>query len=177
VYGFKKMMAENSSLSSFLNQTDFITLEIANSSDPRLTRSKLLLERVTKRDFYKQVLSFPVSPGRPTQDIINALYAHLDVAGDRDINRETVVIKELKFNYGFGAENPLENMCVFDKNAENHAFKVNREQISLMLPSIFEEVFIRVYSRNTEQLVVDKIKELVRVWSVSRAGLRILNGA
>ncbi len=61
------------------------------------------------------------------------------------------MIKVITFNYGMKDEDPIEHMRFYKKDNPTKAEKVKKDQVSKMLPTIFMEQIVRVYSKRLDR--------------------------
>ncbi len=101
-----------------------------------------------------------------TKNDIDEMYSYFGRSSNHQINRQNIAIKVTTFSYGMGSKNPLENVRVFNKNADDHAFKIEKDQISQMLTNVFEEQVLRVYCREADQNLIEKVYSLFHSWSI-----------
>ena len=50
-------------------------------------------------------------------------------------------------NYNLNDKNPVDNVYFYNVKNKHYKYKKNKENISLLLPDVFEERIIRLYSK------------------------------
>ena len=61
-------------------------------------------------------------------------------------------------------ENPIDNVRFYDKNDVTKAVKLNRQDISLMLPGVYAEQLIRLYCKKTDKKSLQLAKDCFQEW-------------
>ena len=62
-----------------------------------------------------------------------------------------ITLKVVKFDYGMNEKNPIDEMGFYTKQKPNEVVKVQRHQVSQMLPVTFIERNIRTYSKKLDK--------------------------
>ena len=133
----------------FINLTDDILNTIKISKDPDLKESKDIITRLEKRDIYKFIDEYIV-PNELTDyiKIINPV----DIISQNSelsnlITIDDIIIFDKKMNYNLNDKNPVDNVYFYNIKNKDYKYKKNKENISLLLPDVFEERIIRIYSK------------------------------
>jgi len=133
----------------FINLTDDILNTIKISKDPNLKESKDIITRLEKRDIYKFIDEYIV-PNELTEHIktINPI----DIISQNSelsnlITIDDIIIFDKKMNYNLNDKNPVDNVYFYNIKNKDYKYKKNKENISLLLPDVFEERIIRIYSK------------------------------
>lgn len=133
----------------FINLTDEILNIIKISKDPDLKESKDIITRLEKRDIYKFIDEYIV----PIEliDYIKTINA-IDIISQNSelsnlITIDDIIIFDKKMNYNLNDKNPVDNVYFYNIKNKDYKYKKNKENISLLLPDIFEERIIRIYSK------------------------------
>lgn len=71
---------------------------------------------------------------------------------DPEIKPGDIDIIKRKLNYCEGEMNPVNSVKFFCKEYPNGPFNIDKDQVSLLLPSKFQECFIRVYAHESSKL-------------------------
>ncbi|CAB4467412.1 HD-domain/PDEase-like protein [Rhizophagus irregularis] len=152
--------------SEYLKMDDTILnrIEYSDSDDPDLKKSKEIIRRIRKRDLYKFVDEFLVPKdlkGKFEKDKITKIIT--DQLEHDGLKKEYVIVDILILNYGKKEENPIDNVKFYDKNQPNlKVFKLESSQVSYLVPELFEELNIRIFTRNR-----DKIKQIRKCFKES----------
>ena len=144
----------------FINLTDDILNTIKISKDPGLQESKDIITRLEKRDIYKYIEEFIV-PNELTDKIktINPL----DIISSNSelhnlITIDDIIIFDKKMNYNLNDKNPVDNVYFYNIKNKDYKYKKNKENISLLLPDVFEERIIRLYSKLNNNKINNLLK-------------------
>lgn len=144
----------------FLYLTDDIMTRIEATEQPELEEARAIFHRVHRRDLYRCVdyKVFPWAEQAMCQSYFTP-EAIVDAAkGDPDGGADPALLAELepgdvivditKMHYGMGDKNPLESVKFYSKQHPNTCEKAKKEDISLLMPEVFGEVLLRVYTRD-----------------------------
>ena len=76
----------------------------------------------------------------------------------RGVSAAELEVQVVKINYGKGAANPVDHCLFYGRDNEEIATKISATQVSAMIPTVFEERYLRLYSRNRDS----RLKPLLR---------------
>ena len=145
----------------FINLTDDILNTIKISKDPDLQESKDIITRLEKRDLYKYIDEFIV-PNDLT-DKIKTINLIDIISSNSELNNlitiDDIIIFDKKMNYNLNDKNPVDNVYFYNIKNKEHKYKKNKENISLLLPEVFEERIIRLYSKINNSKINDLLKD------------------
>lgn len=135
---FLKIPEQLDNIVFYLGLTDSI-LEIINL-EPSLTKSKKILERIYKRDFYK------------------LLKSGLGDAGEKDIallqkqrlGDSEVIVNRINLNLSKGNKNPIEFVSFFDSKNKSKKFNVRAKDVTGLVPEYCNETISRIYLKNNK---------------------------
>lgn len=85
---------------------------------------------------------------------------------NRDANlrltKDDIIVHDLKLNYGMGDANPVDS-CLFYRDASApDSFHIPRDKVSHLLPTVFQERVIRIYSRSSDVVTLAAIQRAFR---------------
>jgi HD superfamily phosphohydrolase len=145
-------------ISRFINFTDDIINTIKLTNNVNLNNAKKIIKQLDKRDFYKFIDEYIIP-----NDISNNLdkIKPIDILSycDNNINVDDIIVYDKKINYNYKDQNPVDFVYFYDNNDLNKKYKLNKNNISLLLPHIFEERIIRIYSKLNNPIQNKKIKD------------------
>ncbi|KAJ3079733.1 SAM domain and HD [Quaeritorhiza haematococci] len=157
----------------YVHLTDSIITEIERSKDDQLRKSREIIRRLRKRDLYVLADQFPVTPQvrrHLGKEVITAAkiarcqdpYDKYGVDGVAPFTADDVIVEWLPLSYTMGDKDPVEMTKFYNKIEKDKSFTLKRWEVSSLLPENFEDIFVRVYSRDrTKQKAVQKA---VRRW-------------
>lgn len=90
------------------------------------------LETHGKLSFQRNVISFILSNLQDAEKLKKVMVKNIPKGSQ--LTQDSLSIKTVKFNYGMGKDNPLENMRFYSKNKPNEQKVVRKEEVSSMLP-------------------------------------------
>ncbi|KAI7876669.1 HD phosphohydrolase domain-containing protein [Lichtheimia hyalospora FSU 10163] len=138
----------------YLYLTDDILRTIERSKAPELETSRNIMKRLRTRDLYKFVDEFLIPPeiqGHLTKDKVNVQEILGYQSTNDNIKEDEVVVAWGRINYAMKDRNPVDSIRFFSKFNDNESFTIPKQQVSYMIPSQFEEVVIRVFTRNPQK--------------------------
>lgn len=88
--------------------------------------------------------------------------SQLEIDG-RKLNREDFLINILEFSYG-GKDNPVNKVYFYVKSDPDKAKHIEREQVSFLLPTVYCEQVVRMYSRKPDEENVKQCRNYFENW-------------
>jgi HD superfamily phosphohydrolase len=156
-----KLAESINDISKFITLNDDIINIIKITNDNSLQKAKHIINRIETRNFYtfidEVIIPFNISKNLnkiKSIDIIS--YYNLS------INIDDIIIFDKKINYNYKDKNPVDYVYFYDTNNINNKYKMNKDNISLLLPDVFEERIIRIYSKISDININKKIKKSFR---------------
>lgn len=134
-------------MSAFEHLTDNLIMSIRFSDDLNLQRSRKLLQRIDKREIYRQLVNVSYDY-KPQLDVILQDFKHSDKIS---INYQTI-------DYGKKSANPVESYGFYLKSKQE-MISLKREDVSELLPENFCEKRIRVFSKTADVEESNKLSE------------------
>lgn len=133
-------------VSRFINFTDDIINTIKITENNNLKNAKSLINRLDTRNFYKFIDEYIIP-----KDISNNLdkIKPIDILSynSSNIDINDIIVYDKKINYNYSDKNPVDNVYFYDNNNLEYKYKMPKDNISLLLPDVFEERIIRIYSK------------------------------
>lgn len=139
----------------YLHITDDIVRQIERSREPGLEESKAILRRIRVRDLYKFVdeLLIPREKlGQLTKQHVNAAQIVSHQGPNDHLKEEDVIVEYLKNNYAMKDRNPVDSIKFFSKHDHTVSYHIPKEKVSSLIPSEFQENFIRVFARDPSKV-------------------------
>eukprot|EP01017_Pseudomicrothorax_dubius_P046440 TRINITY_DN8181_c0_g1_i1.p1 TRINITY_DN8181_c0_g1~~TRINITY_DN8181_c0_g1_i1.p1 ORF type:complete len:509 (-),score=70.18 TRINITY_DN8181_c0_g1_i1:40-1566(-) len=137
--------------------TDSILLDIERSKSKELVDSRALIRRLRCRDLYKFVNEalilpekahkLPSDKGQIEREIVNCSSGDCESFTEKDI-----FVKISNINYAMKDQNPVDSVSFYRRDNPLVSFKLNRNDVSLLLPSEFSEKKLRVFVRDKSKL-------------------------
>ncbi|KAG5050713.1 hypothetical protein JHK87_002911 [Glycine soja] len=145
--------------SEFWKLDDSILKTIESSSQQELKESRDLIQRIRRRDLYQYCNEFSVPKERldhfrsiTPQDIV------CSQTNGANLKEEDVVVSYVKIDLTRGRANPLGSVWMLQltpnvvEYGSKEKFRIPNDCISHLLPAYCEDVIVRVYSREREQV-------------------------
>ncbi|XP_043984790.1 deoxynucleoside triphosphate triphosphohydrolase SAMHD1-like [Gambusia affinis] len=128
---------------AYTKLTDAVFHEILNSSSVELQEARKILERIVKRNLYVCLGEF--SSDKRLDEMKNQWNVHVGEG-----NEKYYVVESVKYNYGMNGEDPIQHVSFYTKQNPDVANPIDRAQVSLLLPGVFEEKKFRIYTKRTD---------------------------
>ncbi|XP_028266488.1 deoxynucleoside triphosphate triphosphohydrolase SAMHD1-like [Parambassis ranga] len=150
-------------MEAYTKLTDQVMEQILHSSSPEMEGARSLLQRILTRDLYFFVGEAKKKDASEfTEEEIEGLKQKL---AEHTAEKDNFEVVQSKFDYGNGQKDPIENAFFYNKGDHSRGYKISRNQVSMYLPSVFSENFIRVYWKNKkDQRRYHKIQKAFHDW-------------
>lgn len=141
----------------YISLNDNIIHEIEFSKLPELKKSRDLIQRLRKRELYK-LADEVIIPDFSSPELIDKILTITadDVYNckeyDAVLNKENIIIDVFECNYAMKKKNPVNNVSFYTKWNLQESFKISQEKVSLLIPHVFSETIVRVYSKEKDQV-------------------------
>ncbi|XP_048322883.1 uncharacterized protein LOC107428730 isoform X2 [Ziziphus jujuba] len=129
---FSRIAARAQDPALFCELNDSILKFIEFSSNNELKESKDLINRIRRRDLYKN-------------------------SGPVELKEEDVAVSIIKIDLTNGRNSPLERINFFQDVESNEKFPIQDDRISHLLPSSYQDMIVRVYAKKPE--LVEAVSE------------------
>ncbi|XP_019636902.1 PREDICTED: deoxynucleoside triphosphate triphosphohydrolase SAMHD1-like [Branchiostoma belcheri] len=149
-------------MDTYARLTDSIFDKILYSKGDKLKEARDILENLAKRKLYRFIGQtqardeFFEESGPSTKEIAKAVTDQEKIK----ITAEDIAVIRVNVNYGKGKNNPVDDVRFWTKDNPDKAIKLEKEELSEMLPQKFADKFWRVYCK--KQLDKESIKEVER---------------
>ncbi|KAJ8361321.1 hypothetical protein SKAU_G00178460 [Synaphobranchus kaupii] len=149
-------------MEAYTNLTDSILEQILQSSKPELAEARQILHNILCRKLYKCVgQTYPKS--KDIEDDLRELPRNVAEARPENakvvLSADDFVVNVVHMDYGMKEKNPINNMYFYSKDDRTKAFKIDRNQVSQMLPAVFSEKLIQVFCKKTDEESQNVAKE------------------
>lgn len=132
----------------YLYLTDNIISYIEQCEDTRLDTAKQLIYRLKIRKLYKMAIELTLPHSDKTLVRTITTLDILDHDQSKLLNAHDVIVQNLKLNYALNEKNPVKHVHFYHKHNMNKKFVIQKEEASILIPSVFQEVVIRVFLRD-----------------------------
>uniref|UniRef100_A0A3B3WS40 Deoxynucleoside triphosphate triphosphohydrolase SAMHD1 n=1 Tax=Poecilia mexicana TaxID=48701 RepID=A0A3B3WS40_9TELE len=157
---------------AYTKLTDNVFEQILNSSSPELAEAKLILHKIICRKLYKCLGQ--TQPDKALTENIHSWEADLaqsiphSGSHDVDLQPEDFVVTVIMMDYGMKEKNPINNVRFYCKDDPTKAIKINKNQVSKLLPEHFAEQLVRVYCKKTDERTLEAAKKHFVQWCMDR---------
>ncbi|XP_062874415.1 deoxynucleoside triphosphate triphosphohydrolase SAMHD1-like [Trichomycterus rosablanca] len=157
----------------YLRFTDNILQDIMRSSNPKLEPAKKIIERIETRDLYKFVGGDKFDPeiiesfntDEEWKKIVKNWLQDLSWPEDlQKVDIKDIRVKRAKLNYGMDKD-PIEKLLFYRKNNKDKAVKLEKKEISHLLPERFAEMKVMMFYTGPNQEILTTLKDnLDKFW-------------
>ncbi|KAI6096736.1 hypothetical protein F5141DRAFT_561444 [Pisolithus sp. B1] len=142
--------------------TDNLLNKIQESTEKELEPARAIIERIHTRDLYRLVdykvflhadldmVRQNVTPARIVEVAKSGSLEGVDEELVVQLTEEYVAVNVSVLHYGKGPRNPLDDVTFYSKQQPDVGRKADRSDISLLMPSVFAEVWLRVYTKDCQ---------------------------
>lgn len=142
--------------------TDNLLNKIQESTEKELEPARAIIERIHTRDLYRlvdykvflyadlEMVSRDVTPARIVEVAKSGSLEGVDEELVLQLTEEYVAVNVSVLHYGKGPRNPLDDVTFYSKQQPDVGRKADRSDISLLMPSVFAEVWLRVYTKDCQ---------------------------
>ncbi|CAO3620813.1 unnamed protein product [Cunninghamella blakesleeana] len=139
----------------YLNLTDDILRTIERSKSPELLEARMIMKRLRTRQLYKFVDEYLIPPelvNKVTKDVITAQEIVSHQHDNDHLVEDDIIVSQGKINYAMQDRNPVDSIRFFSKFNDHESFTIPKHHVSFMIPSQFQEVVIRIYTRDATKI-------------------------
>eukprot|EP00871_Galdieria_phlegrea_P005582 jgi/Galph1/6024/GphlegSOOS_G4745.1 len=144
-------------MEEFLTMSDSILYMIEHSKTPSLERSRNILKALRMRHLYKFVCEVLVPCHVP--DIKEIDVTTCQVGADVQLGPDDIIVQNLRANYAMREKNPVDNVLFFQTWQDTCGIHIPREHVSYLIPDVFEEHTVRLYSKRRDNIAVQAAKK------------------
>ncbi|KAK1898480.1 Deoxynucleoside triphosphate triphosphohydrolase SAMHD1 [Dissostichus eleginoides] len=158
-------------MEAYTKLTDCVFDRILNSTEDNLREAREILKNIVERKHYR-FLGGIKPEGIQTEEKISQLKVDLAAAlpfprrgAQADgLREEDFVVLPVTMDYGMKKKDPIDSMDFYSKKNPTQAFKIKREQVSMLLPEHFSETLFRVYSRKIDPESLEAARGHLEQW-------------
>ncbi|CAB4413906.1 unnamed protein product [Rhizophagus irregularis] len=140
----------------YLKMDDTILNRIVCDNNPNLKKSKKIIKRIRRRKLYKFVDAYLVPKKFKEKFERNKVTEKKIIkyrSNGAELEKDDVIVDIFNLNYGNKVENPIDKVEFYDKNQPNDVFKLKKSQVSYLTPKQYEELNIRIFTRNRRKVI------------------------
>lgn len=154
-----KMSEAINDMVAYTKLTDhFVIQHIRASQDPLLDESKKLLDRIDRRQLFKCVGQALLEDMEDSTKLSKESDIGTMVEeSEKKLSAEDIIVDVVKFDYGMKEKNPVDCVWFYSKDDSTKPIKVHQSQVSHMLPKVFKEEQLRVYSTKPDKMICDLV--------------------
>ncbi|XP_053398678.1 deoxynucleoside triphosphate triphosphohydrolase SAMHD1-like [Mercenaria mercenaria] len=158
-------------MKAYTHLTDDILQQIQRSTSDDLKTSREILDRIIHREFYKCIIQTQIDVEQKgwiqKKDVQKTLFDKINQKRkqiDPTDSSKILEIDVVNLDYGFKDNDPVTKVWFFKKGQEDTPIRIDKEQVSFVLPDTFAEQYVRVYSSVTDSHLFDIIEQSFSEW-------------
>ncbi|XP_021011563.1 deoxynucleoside triphosphate triphosphohydrolase SAMHD1 isoform X2 [Mus caroli] len=160
-------------MEAFTKLTDNIFLEILHSADPQLSEAQSILRNIECRNLYKYLGETQPKGKKIRKEEYERLPQEVAKAKpenepDVELKAEDFIVDVINVDYGMKDKNPIDRVYFYCKSNSKQAVRINKEQVSQLLPEKFAEQLIRVYYKKKDWKSLDAAGKHFVQWCALR---------
>lgn len=147
----------------FIRLDDSILKRIEWSHEPEMQRARDIVHRIRTRNLYQYVNEYAV----PEEDIqyfkpvtevdITSCQGHNGIP--HGLRPEDIVVQNMKIDYAMKERNPVDSVKFFQEYTDTTSFHIDKNKVSVLLPSNFMERKVRVFSKSRDPMYVEAVEQ------------------
>ena len=147
----------------FAKLDDTVLKRIEWSKEPGMRAAQEVLRRLRRRELYKYVNEFTVPRERLAKYVdvtpadITGCQATSAVPGG--LRPEDIIVQNLKIDWAMKAQNPVDRIHFYQDYDSLEKFSIPKEKVSSLIPDVFMERKVRVYSKSDDPAVVSAVEQ------------------
>lgn len=158
--------------SEYWKLDDTILKTIETAPDQELSEARDLILRIRRRDLYQFCNEYAVPKDK--MENFKAVTAQDIVCSQRSsgviLREDDVVVSNVRIDLTRGKNNPLESINFFKDYDSEEKFPIPEERISHLLPSSYQDMIVRVYSKKPE--LVGLVSEAFENFQLKTYGIK-----
>ncbi|XP_040186538.1 deoxynucleoside triphosphate triphosphohydrolase SAMHD1-like isoform X2 [Rana temporaria] len=151
-------------MEAYTKLTDNMFHQILYSSEPELEEAREILQKVERRELYKFVGERLPGKAEDCTNLKTELVNDIFISIQIQLQKDDFIVDVIDLNYGMKDQDPINNVRFYRKLNPDMAIKITQGQVSLLLPTQFEEQIIRVYCKKTDENILEAAKESFEQW-------------
>lgn len=155
--------------------TDSIVDRIMCSQAKSLEESKKILMNVKNRKLYV-CLGHALSGEKMTDEAVMKRYVEILKKNGSMLRENDVTIDVVKLNYGMKDKNPIDHVRFYKKDSPDNATKIDKNEVSFLLPKMFAENQIRFYCKKNDEKSLSEANDALKDWCQEKK-CSLINGS
>nr|GMC56938.1 deoxynucleoside triphosphate triphosphohydrolase SAMHD1 homolog [Ipomoea batatas] len=158
--------------SEYWKLDDSIIKTIETAPDPELKESRELISRIRRRNLYQFCNEYAVPKDKMEhfKDVTAKDIICSQVGGGKKLDEDDVVVSNVRIDLTRGKHNPLESINFFKDYESEEKFSIPDDRISHLLPSSYQDMIVRVYSKKPE--LVGVVSEAFENFQLKTYGIK-----
>lgn len=153
----------------FIKIDDTIIDKIYNSNDEKLWEAKKIIDNLKKRNLYSFISekNFNKTNIKKKLTVDDIIEFNCDSLSGSKLIKNDIILHYLCLGYTGYPSNPVDNILFYNLNNSTESFKQKKENVSKLIPDLFNENIIRIFSRNdkNDKLIKDIFDKLIEKYN------------
>ncbi|VDI84336.1 Hypothetical predicted protein, partial [Mytilus galloprovincialis] len=152
---------------AYTNLTDSIFHVILMSADKNLEKSRKILQRIMHRKLYACVGETTPTEGESygkSSKIKAEIMSYIPPQSEGELLSDDLYVDLVYLDYGSKSKNPMSNVRFYNKREVTKPVRIEKNQVSLMLPTVFAEQIIRLYCKKNDNKSLMMASECFQKW-------------
>ncbi|XP_022928109.1 deoxynucleoside triphosphate triphosphohydrolase SAMHD1 homolog [Cucurbita moschata] len=158
--------------SQYWKLDDSVVKTIETASDQELKESRDLILQIRRRNLYQFCNEYAVPKDKLEnfKDVTAKDIVCSQKNGGVMLQEDDVAVSNVRIDLTRGRNNPLERIHFFKDYESNDKFKISDDRISHLLPTSYQDMIVRVYSKKPE--LVEAISEAFENFQLKTYGIK-----
>ncbi|CAG2251438.1 SAMHD1 [Mytilus edulis] len=146
---------------------DGIIHVILMSSDKNLEKSRNILQRIMHRQLYACVGETTPIEGdtfEESSQIKDEIVSNIPPKLQSELLSDDLYVDLVYLDYGSKSKNPMSNVRFYNKKDVTKPVRIDKNQVSLMLPNVFAEQIVRLYCKKSDNESLKIASDCFRKW-------------
>ena len=142
-------------------------IEFSRAEDRGMQAARDLIRRIRRRELYKFVDEIVLTPEQYAQymPIREADIVHCQSTSEEvNLNVDDIIVDVYHLNYSRKDKNPVDSVHFYAHFDDNESMSIPREKVSHLIPTAFEEHYVRIFCRESSRDYVKAAKDAFRTW-------------
>ncbi|CAC5371035.1 SAMHD1 [Mytilus coruscus] len=152
---------------AYTNLTDSIFYVILMSVDKNLEESRKILQRIMHRQLYACVGETTPTEGETygeSSQIKSEIMSNIPPKFQGELLRDDLYVDLVYLDYGSKSKNPMSNVRFYNKRDVTKPVRIDKNQVSLMLPNVFSEQIVRLYCKKNDKKSLKIASHCFKKW-------------
>ncbi|XP_052062379.1 deoxynucleoside triphosphate triphosphohydrolase SAMHD1-like [Mytilus californianus] len=152
---------------AYTNLSDSIFHVILMSVDKGLEKSRKILQRIMHRQLYACVGETTPTEGETyekSSQVMSEIISNIPPESKGELLEDALYVDLVYLDYGSKSKNPMTNVRFYNKRDVTKPVRIDKNQVSLMLPNVFSEQIVRLYCKKNDSESLKIASDCFKKW-------------